>query len=300
MSVDVKRLKAQNGERLARLSAMNEKLTNLTKKATETQSMIRLSAKKQSITHRLNKLASEGRIGRAAYKDIMDNKLTKLAAMDESALELALSLWDGVAADAKQIRMTQQVGSTSANDVMEMGKHLAKSRQVSEIKHLRNEVAKDFKRLSGKELVKMAEEDPDHEEHSHEMRKKMASGPVEERISDVGTDEHVVPGQSGEVELAHHMKALGHHLASGDIEKAKECHANCMKHMGGMKHMSEYSGDVKSEDYKAHMSEVHKEVDDLKTNMSRLAGMVQEMMGAEAEEGKHFGEISKEHEQASA
>lgn len=295
--MDVKKLQAQHGDRLEKLSAMKDTMTSLTKKADETSGLIKLTAKKQSITHKLNALAKSGRIDRTTYRDIVENKLTKLAAMDESSLELALSLWDGVQADANQVRMTKQFGSTAASDVMEMGRELAKTREVSEIKHLRNEVAKDFKRLAGKEVIK---EDEDHVEHSHEMKKKMASGPMEERIADVGKDEHVVPGQEGEAELAHHLKALGHHLAAGDMEKAKESHAMCMKHCGSMKHMSEFSGDVKSEDYKAHMGEVHKEVDELKTNMSRLAGMVQEMMGAEAEEGKHFGEISKEHEQVSA
>jgi predicted transcriptional regulator len=225
------------------------------------------------------------------------DKLTKLAAMDNEMLDIALSVFE---AREAPVIMTGQYGSSSAGDVMEFGKELAKRKDLNEYKKLRGEIAKDFKKLAGKKLVEADEEggDPDHVEHSHEMKKHMESGPKEAPVSP-GSDEHSVSDQAGdEKQLAHHMSALAHHLESGDIEAAKKSHAEmsmCMKH--GMKHMSEYSGDVKSEDYKDSMSQMQSQVDEIKTQMARMAGMVDEMMGAEKEEGEHFGEISNEHEE---
>ncbi len=286
----------KKNERLTRLSAMNESLTNLSLKAEHAKGMLKLTEKKNTVTHRLTALGKSGRLGRADYKNIMENKFNQLVSMTDSQLETTLSILESVSPDSSRIRMSAQSGSSAASDVMEMGRELAKVRKVSDIKKLRKEIAKDFNRLSGKKLVAMAEgeEDEDHVEHSKEM-----SGPVEKPVAP-GKDEHVVPGQEGESELSAHLAKLGHHLASGDIEGAKACHAEMSKLAHGMKHMSEYSGDVKSEDYKAAMGELHKELDEMKTQMSRFGGMVQEMMSAEKEEGEHFGEISKEHQEVSA
>ena len=47
-------------------------------------------------------------------------------------------------------------------------------------------------------------------------------------------------------------------------------------------------GDVKSEDYKKSMDAMQGQVDELNTQMARMAGMVKEMMGADEEEGKEL------------
>lgn len=301
MSVDQKHLlthmEGQSKNRLTKLSAINETLTRMTAKAEQAQATIRLTANKSKITHRLQSLASQGRINRTAYKEIVDNKLTQLAALDDSTLNLALSMWDGISAEQNQLRLTKQAGSTDAPPVMEMGMELAKKRSGDEVKRLRAEFGQTYTRMTGKRLASEDSEDKeDKDSDSSEMKKKMASGPHEEIITPE-RDEHAVPRQGGDSELHHHLRKLGHHLSQGNVDEAKACHMKCMELSYPVKHMSEYSGDVKSEDQNAQMGAVNKEVDELKTQMSRLAGMVQEMMGAESEEGKHFGEISEKHEQ---
>ena len=300
MNAEVKRMQSHS-ERLSKLSQMKEGISTLLKKADSTQSLIKLNSNKQKITHKLRMLSQSGRIGRAEYKELLDHKLMKLAAMGDSELDTTLSLLDTMKPDQSRVKLSQQFGSTSASDVMEFGNALAQQKDLGEYKRLRKEIAGDFKKLTGKKLV----EDEDHEEHSKEMSRKLMkdelcemSGPEEKEISP-GKDEHVVPGQEkDEAQLAHHMAALAHHLSKGDIESAKEVHASLAHHLGfGEKHMSEFAGDVKSEDEKAHSADVQGQVDELKTQLSRLAGMVSELIGSEEKEGEHFGEISKEHEE---
>ena len=292
MSVDQQQLlKAeQRKKRLTKLTAMKEAITNLTAKAEATQQTMRLTANTSKITHKLRALAKDGRICRTAYKEIVDNKLTKLAALDDSTLNLALSMWDGLQAEQSQIKLTKQAGSTEAPDVMELGRELAKKRSHDEVKRLRAEFGKTYTQMTGKQLAagdedKKEKDDKDEKELKHEL------------ASDVAGEGDEKKKEEGESELYHHLKTLGNHLAAGNLEEAKAYHMKCMELSHPMKHMSEFAGDVKSEDQNAQLGAVNKEVDELKTQMSRLAGMVQEMMGAESEEGKHFGEISEKHEQ---
>jgi hypothetical protein len=333
MNAEVKRMQAHS-ERLNKLSQVKEGIATLLKKTDSTQSIIKLNSNKFRITHKLRSLSQSGRIGRAEYKDLLENKLNKLAALGDSELNIALSLLDAVKPDSSRIRMASQYGSPSASDVMEFGKALAQQKDKEQYKRLRKEISGDWKKLTGKELVA----DEDHEEHSHEMRKHHLSGPFEKEIHP-GKDPHAVEGEAGdEAQLSHHMAklahhlesgdmegameahkhlshhlakhlghehphhahlaAIHHHLSSGDFESAKEAHATLAHHLKlGSKHMSEFAGDVKSEDQHAKDTEVQGQLDELKTQLARLAGMVSNLIGTEEEEGKHFGEISKEHEE---
>lgn len=328
MSVQLTRMKAHT-ERLAKLSAIKEGITTLTNKTESTSSLIRLEAKKNHITHRLRALCQAAKMTPAEYRSIISqDKLTKLSKMDDDSINLTLSVWE--ARQAPVVHLGQR-GSTSASDVMEFGKKAIEQKiNQDQFKRLRAETKRDMIRMAGgKRLFAETPEDPDHVEHSHEM-----SGSHEEVVT-TPTDPHAVPAQagdeaqlghhqmtqhhlaslghyleSGDIEKAkeahqklshhlghHHLSAIGQHLESGNIEEAKKTHAELSKHLGhsGTTHMSEYAGDIKSEDTQAHMTDVQGQLDEIKTNMSRLAGMVEEMMGAEEKEGQHFGEISSEH-----
>jgi hypothetical protein len=299
MSVDVKRMKAHQ-ERLTKMKSLSLEASSAVKKLEAQQEMIKLTAKTQKITHRLSALAKSGRIGRAEFKNFMETKLTKLSAMGDSELEVTLSILDGIQPDTSRTRMSGQVGSTSAEDVMQFGKSAIEQKNKDEYRRLAAETKHDMIKMAGGRRLFGDKEDPDKVEHSHEMKHKMGSGPVEEKVNP-GKDEHVVPGQAGEKELSAHLGAMKKHLDEGDMEGAKKAYAEMAAYCAqDKKEMSEFSGDVKSEDSQAQMGSVQKELDEVKTQMSRMAGMIQEMMGTEEEEGKHFGEISKEHEEVAS
>ncbi len=65
----------------------------------------------------------------------------------------------------------------------------------------------------------------------------------------------------------------------------------------GAKHLE--IGDVKSEDEQKSMEGMQGQVDELNTQMARMAGMVEELMGVEKEEG-HDLEASEEDQPAAA
>lgn len=267
---NLKRMQA-HANRMAKLSAFQTELTTLSSKLTSSKEIVRLAKKTGEVTHRLTGLMRSGKLTPAEYKK-MDIK--RLAALNDDALGVVLGT---IEAMEPKVDPTQR-GSTAAVDFATMGKTLEKT----QLKRLRSEIAGDFKRLSGKKMsFDDAGEDKDHGD-THEMEGGNKETPVAP-----GKDEHAVPDQAGEVEMAHmaHMKKLGDCLAAGDMGGAKEAHAAMAAHLekSGMKHME--IGDVKSEDYSKSMSSLESQVDELTTQMGRMAGMVKELMGAEQEEG---------------
>lgn len=264
--------------RMTKLGAMKEELTSLSAKLTGTREQMTLTRKQGDITHRLTALMKSGKLTPAENKNL---DLTKLSKLPQEALDIVMQAYE-----SREVPVISagQKGSSAATTFSDMGKSLEKSQQ----KRLRAEVASDFKRLTGKKLFKdEAGEDKDHGD-THEM----GGGNKEESIKP-GADEHVVPGQAGDekqmaAKLAKHMADIGKHLEAGDIESAKKEHAamaaHCEKY--GMKHMAaEATGDVKSEDYKKNMDTLQGQVDELNTQMARMAGMVGELMDVEKDEG---------------
>lgn len=289
MSDQLKRMKSHT-ERLAKLSAMKTELskgTNELKKSTET---LRLAKREASVSTRLTKLMQEKKLTPAEFKN-MSSKITRLAKLDDEGLDTALMVFE---ARERPVIEAGQRGSTDAAIFSDIGKALEKR----QMKNLSRETRADLMRLSGGKLKLKGEDEGDYAED-----KKM-SGPKEE-IVHPGKDEHSVPGQEHEVEMSHedaeklgmmHEK-LGKHLAEGDIDGAKACHMEIMKHCeekgyGAMKHMA--VGDVKSEDQMKSMDEIQKNVDELSTQLARMAGMVDELMSAEKEEGHDLEAAGKE------
>ncbi len=297
MSVDIKRMKAHT-EKLAKLSTMKELVSTSTKKLIATQDQIRLTQKTGAVTHRLTQAMRAGKMTPAEYKEVIKNEgLTRLASLDDATLNIALMPFE--ARQSPVVRIGQ-IGSTDTPDFSQMAKDMAKQKDQNEYKRLRSEVSTDFKRMG----FSMAEDDKksDHDfkkELSEDAEKQGAklAGSSDSKPVAPGADEHVVPGQEGdESQLKAHLHAMGKHLAAGNVEGVRAIHAEmCKMHMGQSKHMAADTGDVKSEDYQKSMMELQKQVDDLNTQMSRMGGMVEEMMSAEKQEGEHFGDMSTEH-----
>lgn len=284
MSEQLKKLKAAHAARMVKLSAMKDTFGTMTTKLTATNELVKLTARKGQVTHRLKALCSAGKMTPAEYKVLLEQDgLTKLSKMDDETLKMALFAFE---ARQQPVIEPGQRGSSDAVGFGEMAQDLEKK----QFKRLRSEVAADFKRLSGKKLID-GEEDKDAD-------KKEMSGPKEEPVNP-GKDPHSVPGQAGdEQQLSAHLAKLSHHLEAGDIAGAKECTKALAAHLGkhGMKHMAgEGMGDVKSEDYQAGMQSLQMEVDEVKTQLARMAGMVEELIGAEKQEGEHFEDMGKEH-----
>lgn len=274
MGDKIKRLKAHTA-RLTKLTAISETLVTLSKKTKETSDQVKLTARQGEVTHRLTGLMRSGKLTPAEHKK-MDIK--RLSTMSDGDMKTIMEVFEA----REPVIEPGQRGSTNATDFSDIGANLEKK----QLKRLKSEIKGDFKRLTGKEM-KTAEDDEDADHgKTHEMGGGNKEAPV-----NPGKDPHAVDGQGGDeksAEFAKHMSALSKHLAAGNLDEAKKAHeavmAHCSKH--GLKHMEAGDvGDVKSDDYKKSMEAHQGQIDELNTQMARMAGMVSELMDVEKEEG---------------
>lgn len=279
MGDKLKRLQAI-ANRVSKMKSFQKELTAMSSKLVAASDSVKLTARKGEVTHRLTGLMRSGKMTPAEFKKL---DLVKLSALAPEHFDTIVGSFDV----REPVISPGQKGSTDAAAFSELGKGMEKR----QLKNLKGEVYKDFKRL-GKKLAAADEFEKEEKES------KMAGGPV-----NPGKDPHAVPGEEEQhlAEVQKHMAHLGKCLESGDISGAKEAHkALAEKTMGGQKHMEAgAAGDVKSEDYKKSMDAMQGQVDELNTQMARMAGMVKEMMGAEEEEGKEL-EAEEEEEPAAA
>lgn len=269
---DLKRMKA-HADRMAKLTAIEKELTGLTQKAVGTKSLIQLNSRQRVVTHRLNKLMTDRKMTPAEFK-LLD--ITKLSKMDEETFDmLAKSYETRIAVEGAQR------GSTDAVEFSEIGKNL----EARQEKRLKAEIKGDFRKL-GKKLAL----GPEDKEHGDD--KEMGGGNKESAVNP-GQDPHSVHGPQGGVSeegnkvMAAHLAKMREHLAAGNMDGVKQCHAEMEKHMASGKHMS-FGGDVKSEDEKESYDKLQGQVDEIHTNMARLAGMVSELMDGEKAEGQEL------------
>jgi hypothetical protein len=211
---------------------------------------------------------SSGKLTPAEYKKL---DLTKLAKMESEALDMVFGAYEN---REQRVIEPGQRGSVDAIDAVTLTRDMKKT----DLKRLRSETVKDIKRLSGKALKGLEHyEDKEHGD-THEMSESI----------NPGKDPHAVPGEGGDApegHMAKHLELMGHHLAKGDLEAAKAVHAEMMK-AHHAKHMAApIAGDVKSEDYQKSMTDLQSQVDEIHTQMARMAGMVSELMDVEKEEG---------------
>jgi hypothetical protein len=277
----------RSAKRLATLSGIKDDLTKLQSELKGSAQLVRMTKKEGEVTHRLSALMKSGRLTPAEYKKLDVKRLAKLP---DEALDTVINSMEV----REPVIEPGQRGSKDAVDFATLGKGIEKKK----MKNLAKETMRDLVKMSGGKVKLKAgshleaehEEDDDHGK-GHEM-----SGPKEKHESP-GKDEHAVEGEE-EQELKRAsfkscMAECSKHLADGDVEKAKEAHGKALAHLEkeGDKHLSFGVGDTKSEDYKKGMDAMEAKVDELSTNLARLAGAVTDLMGGEEEEGK---ELEKE------
>lgn len=278
MKLDAKRVQGHT-KRLSVLTQMQDGFKNLAKATGEAKEQVRLTRRSGDITHRLSGLMKSAKLTPAEYKQ-MDIK--RLSALPDDALETVMKSLE----IREPVIRPEQRGTTDAVPFST----LADGMKKKEIKNLKGEIAKDFKRLTGGK-IKLSSDDPDDD-------KNLGGGNKEHEIK-TPRDEHAVPGEE-EVEMAKEfhaaMKNCSHHLAQGNFEEAKKSHETAMAHLekGGGKHLGAGPGDVKSEDHDSQMSALSAKVDELNTQMARYAGLVSELMEAEKEEGHELGKEKEE------
>ena len=307
-----KRLQA-HAKKMAKLATMKESLSNMKGKLVAANNQVKLTKKQGEVTHRLTNLIRSGKLTPAEYKK-MDVK--KLSALEDSALNTVLGTIEAMEPKV----MAGQRGSTDSIDFTSIGKSLEKTQKM----RLKAEIRKDFKRMGKKLVDDGSEEDKDHGD-KHEME----GGNKIIHDDNPGKDPGAIPGQAGdEAQLAHakhmcnmvhkhlaHHQTMAKHLAAGDIESAKSHHEEMMTHA---KHMAHHMGkhpnlagedgsgmgedmkhlefsDVKSEDYKQANDGLQAQIDELNTQIARIAGMVDELMEVEKEEGEEFAHEAETH-----
>jgi len=267
---NVKRL-ASHKKRLTALKQIGDQLSTLQGKGKEAIVQLKQTEKAGKVTHRLTALMRSGKLTPAEYKKMDVKKLSKLS---DDSLDTVIGTFE---LREPQVDPTQR-GSKDAVEFSDIGRGMKKT----DIKRLKAETRGALKKLGAK-----IKEDPEADAH--------LSGPKEEEIQP-GKDPHEVPGQEGdEKQLAHlfakHMAHLKSCLEEGDVEGAKGAHAEMASHLEehGVKHLEGAgTGDVKSEDYQKSMNELQAQVDEQNTQMARLAGMVQELVKGEEEEGQEL------------
>jgi len=283
------KMQAVRAKRMTQLQSANEVLTQLSSKLVKTNETIKLAGRHQEVTRRLGGLMRSKKLTPAEYKN-MDTK--KLAALTDDVLETVLKTFEA----REPVVIPGQRGTTSAADFADMGKSLEKS----QVKRLKAETMKDFAKLSGGKKFKLKDGSDGIEEHkdTHEL--------ADEHEHKLGAEheEHKLSDEESEMKhMAKHMskwEEMSKHLEAGDVEKAK---AVCMEMK---KSLSQYGGSETKElseipEGQAGMEpkDLQAEVDNLNTQMARLAGMVQELMASEKEEGEAMGEVAEEHKQLS-
>jgi len=258
MTNNKKRLESHK-TRLSKLSSIQESLTKLSSKLDGASAKLTLTKAQGEVTSRLSALLKKGKLTPAALKE-MDVK--KLAAMPKDAIDLVLATLE----KNPTFLGGEQVGSASAVPASDLRKNVEK-RQLT---NLKAEIKKDMRRMGAKvddEEVEMNEE--------KKIEKKMAK------------DEHAVSGQAADEKQmkSKHLEELKKHLEGGDVEMAKSCLAAIEKEDEGKKEMSDGFAQENTEHVGKSMEELSGEVDEIKTQLARMAGLLGEMAKQEEEEG---------------
>jgi hypothetical protein len=271
----------RSAKRLATLGKIGEDLTKLTSDLKGSADLVRMTRREGEVTHRLSALMKAGKMTPAECKKMDIKRLAKLA---DDSLDTVLTSFEV----REPVIDPHQRGSRSAEEFSTMGKRMEKR----QLRALEKETVADLMRVSGGRVKLKAgshleAEDEDHGK-DHEMGRHHASGPKETH-ENPGKDEHAVEGEEGDAKMKKfkgHMSKCKEHMEKGEFDDAKkEMAAMSSMSEGDGKHLAFGAGDVKSEDYKKGMDSMEAKVDELSTNLARLAGAVSEMMESEKEEG---------------
>jgi hypothetical protein len=265
-------------ERMTKLSSMKDSLTQLTGKMNKSTENVRLAKAQGDVAGRLTRLMASGKLTPAEVKKL---DVKKLASLPADALAIVMSSYEAL---EPKVLVAQRGSSDSSAtvDFASIGASLEKKQQ----RRLKAEVRGELRRMGAK--LKFEEEEEKEMAFGQEPEAK-----PEHKLADEATEEHHAAAGEHEKhveQLKHHLAQVQGHLASGNIEEAKKSHEELMKHCEANhfatqgKHLSGVD-EVKSEDYKQAMEHLEGELDDVKTNLARMAGMVDELMKVETDEG---------------
>lgn len=282
----------KKNERMEKLSNLNKEiikvksgLDKFKNKLSVAKEEAKLAQRDGMIKAKLAGLVKDRKMTPAEFKKITTDKdFHELSKLNDKMLRLSLMPYES---REKPVVLASQYGSSYATDFSEIGKHL----EDRQMKRLKSETIKDLKRLSGGKLSFKGEEEGSDEE-KYEM-----SEPFGKEVNYPDKEEHHLDG-SEEIPAEHmhkmkaHLHMMGKHLAEGDYEKVKECHRKLchMCHMEdgemneeAMSHLA--AGDTVPEKSKDDMNELQSQIDEINTQMARLAGMVGELVNVEEDEG---------------
>lgn len=261
----LKHLAEASAKRLANLALMKTGISELSAKLVTTKETVALTKRHGEITHRLSGLVAAKKLTPAEYKKL---DIKRLAKLDDESLKTSLAMFD----IREDVIEAGQRGSTESVTFAELGENLEKK----QLKRLTSEALKDMAKFSGKKIklksgakLEDDEDSADLEDDSHKEEKELAA--VEE------TD-------AVKAKMAAHAD-MGKCLESGDLDGAKKCYAKMAKSSGGMKHLSMGYGSDDGLDEGAikDMALMQSQIDEVTTQLARLAGMVEEIMTAEKE-----------------
>jgi hypothetical protein len=273
-------LVAAKEARLTKLKALNELLSGTKTKLVETKDRLEMSAKTAKLKSGFSKLMSAGKLSPAEFKKV---ELTKLAKLDQESIDSIMSVFEM----REPIVKIGQRGTTAAVDFSKLAKGLENRQRA----RLKSEIAGDFKRLTGKPLAGAEEEE------KKEMAEMPEAKEAEAHLEVAEEPKH----QESMAKMAAHLARMGKHLEEGDTEKAKEVHAMLTKMAESAKgtdaHLEEGEEMEAGEGEEGKKTNLQSQVDELQAQMSRMAGMVEEMMGEEKAEGHELSAGDKEEEQ---
>lgn len=262
MSKKLKRLAASK-KKLTTLQSVGSTLKELSAKIEGASSVVTLTKKQNHVMAKLSGYMRAGKLTPAEYKKL---DIKKLAALPDESLKVTLEAFDA-------LQPKVEVGQKGTADAIDFGT-VGKSLEKSQFKQLKAEIRGDLKKLSGK---KMKGDDEESSETSKKLS-KLADG----EYAEMGHGD-------GKLKLAAaHMKHMGEmekHLAAGDMDKAKSCMSKMKESVGESdeKEMSAFDA-PQSAEAEGNMVEVQTQIDELKTQIARVCGIVEDLISGEEEE----------------
>lgn len=247
--------KEAHAKRLAGIAKIQEGVKELSAKLVTTKTSVELTKKENTIRVRLAGAMKAGKLTPAEFKKI---DVKKLAKGDDTSVNSVLEVIEAMEPKV----LPGQAGSTNAADFNEIGKNLEEKQK----KNLKAEVRKDLKKLGAR--LKDGEDKDD---------KKMAEKPEPEK--------EMAEGYNANEQMMKHMAMMGEAIKSGDMKKCAEVHGEMAKCMNAPGEVNKDMSSLSAEESDAQAKDLEGKVDELTTNMARLAGMVDEMMSAEKDEG---------------
>jgi hypothetical protein len=242
-------------KRMNTLKKMSKLMNGFATKLVTAGKEVKLAKREGEIGSKIKRLMSAKKLTPAEFKKLDIKKLAKLS--DES-LDTVLD----VMGSREDVIMAGQRGTSDAAGVGEMTKSLEKK----QIKNLKSETRKDFKRL-GK---KMKDEEESEDSHlSAEDEKEMAAE-IEGEKKKMGADEDKDGKENP-------FKKAKKKMKSEEDEDEKDM-----------------SFDENSEEQGKASDKLQSQIDELTTQMSRIAGMVNELMDVEKEEGHELSDDEDE------